>query len=202
MNVRIIPARAEHAPHIGRVVTMAIGRELAEQLAGEEHSVEDVENLFTSLAARTDSQYSYLNALVAIDDENNVAGVVVSYDGAELHRLRTAFMEEAKTAIGLVIDGEPDDETGPEEFYLDSLGVFPKYRGRGIASRLIEAAGCRAAKAGKPLGLLVSKHNPDARRLYDSLGFLPAGERPFAGEMMTHLVKTTNPDQPTDSSLQ
>ncbi len=201
MNVRIIPAKAEHAPMIGRVVTMAIGHELAEQLAGPEHTVDDVVVLFSSLAARTDSQYSYLNSLVAVDDEGNVAGVVVSYDGAELHRLRMAFMEEAGEAIGLVFDGEPEDETGPEEFYLDSLGVFPEYRGHGIASRLIEAAGCRAAKAGKPLGLLVSKHNPNARRLYDSLGFMPDGERPFAGEMMTHLIKT-NHLHPSKSSLQ
>ena len=189
MNPQIIPAGIEHGPYIGRAVTIAIGNDLAADLAGPDHTVEDVEALFSSLARREDSQYSYRNSLVAVDSDNNVMGVIVSYDGARLHRLRKAFMSEAETAIGLRFDGEPDDETDPDEYYLDSLAVFPPYRGKGIARQLIEAASLRAAAAGKPLGLLVSKTNPNARRLYDSLGFRPCGDRPFAGELMTHLRK-------------
>lgn len=188
MEIKIREGRVDDAPWIGKVVTMAIGEELAQELAGAEHSVTDVERMFATLAARDDSQYSYRNALVAVDDADNVLGVVVAYDGARLRTLRLAFMEEAKEAIGLVFDREPDDETGPEEFYLDSLGVFPQYRGEGIARRLIEGAAARAHAAGKPLGLLCSKGNPGARRLYDSLDFRQVGERPFAGEMMDHLI--------------
>lgn len=189
MKQEIRAATREDARRIGRVVTMAIGEELARELAGENHTVEDVELMFATLAARDDSQYSYRNSLVAVSDADEVMGVVVSYDGAELYRLRKAFMEEAKAAIGLEFDGDPPDETGPEEFYLDSLGVFPQYRGQGIARKLIEAAAERAKIAGKPLGLLCSKDNPNARKLYDALGFRPVGERPFAGEMMDHLVR-------------
>ena len=166
---------------------MAIGDELAQDLAGDGHSIEDVREMFTSLARRTDSQYSYLNAHIAVDGDGRAIGAVVAYDGAHLHRLREAFFEEAEKAIGLVFDTLPDDETGPEEFYLDSLGVLPEYRGQGIAHRLIRAAAGQAAGISKPLGLLVSNHNPDARRLYESLGFVPVGQRPFAGEMMTHM---------------
>ena len=147
MEIKIREGRVDDAPWIGKVVTMAIGAELAQELAGAEHSVTDVERMFASLAARDDSQYSYRNVLVAVDDADNVLGVVVAYDGARLRTLRLAFMEEAKEAIGLVFDREPDDETGPEEFYLDSLGVFPQYRGEGIARRLIEAAAARAHAA-------------------------------------------------------
>lgn len=187
MNPHIIPAEIEHAPYIGQAVTMAIGNDLAADLAGPDHTVDDVEAMFTSLARREDSQYSYRNSLIAVDSDNNVMGVIVSYDGARLHQLRKAFMSEAGTAIGLRFDGDPDDETDPDEYYLDSLAVFPPYRGQGIARKLIEAASIRATQAGKPLGLLVSKTNPDARHLYDSLGFRPVGNRPFAGELMTHL---------------
>ncbi|MBD5357942.1 MAG: GNAT family N-acetyltransferase [Bacteroides sp.] len=187
MTTKIIPASPEHAPYIGKAIIMAIGEELTNHLAGEKHTPEDVENLFTSLAQRTDSQYTYLNSMVAVDEDNNVEGVVVSYDGARLYELRKAFFEEAEKAIDLKIEGTPDAETGPEEFYLDTLAVFPEYRGKGIATNLIKAAGERAASAGKPLGLLVSKTNPNARHLYDTLGFRPVGERPFAGEVMNHL---------------
>lgn len=188
MITKIIPASVEHAPFIGKAITMAIGDELTAHLAGEKHTEEDVVKLFSTLARRTDSQYSYLNSMVAINDGNSVAGVVVAYDGANLHELRKAFFEEAEKAIGLKISGMPQDETGPEEFYLDTLAVFPEYRGKGIATRLIKAAGERAEKLGKPLGLLVGKTNSNAQCLYESLGFQTVGERPFAGELMNHLV--------------
>ncbi|MDE6255548.1 MAG: zinc ABC transporter permease, partial [Muribaculaceae bacterium] len=54
---------------------------------------------------------------------------------------------------------------------------------------LVKAVSKKAEGKGKPVGLLVSKTNPDARKLYDSLGFVSVGERPFAGEMMNHLMK-------------
>lgn len=225
MAIRIIPARIEDAPLIGKAITIAIGDELVEDLAGEMHTPEDVLELFTSLARRSDSQYSYLNTLVALDkeDNNKVAGLIVSYDGARLYTLRHAFFKEASEKIGMEIEGFiPDstdskdsglrgsdstisnsnaddlektydlipkeyDETSADEYYLDSLAVFPEYRGRGIARELIKAAVERAKEAGKPAGLLVSKHNPKARELYESLGFKPIGERFFAGELMTHM---------------
>ena len=44
---------------------MAIGDELAERLGAPEHSSADVVTLFASLAARTDTQYSYMNSFSA-----------------------------------------------------------------------------------------------------------------------------------------
>lgn len=186
-RIKIVAARREDAESIGRAVTMAIGEELAEELAGPNHTAADVERMFSSLAVRSDAQYSYLNSFVALDSEGNVVGAVVVYDGANLHRLREAFISEAKEAIGLEYDEDWPDETDSEEFYLDSLAVFEGYRGKGIAHRLIEAAAELAKVSGKPLGLLVSKSNDRARRLYESLGFKCIGERPFAGEVMYHM---------------
>lgn len=189
MTVKIIQANESHAPYIGKAITLAIGDELVKGLAGESHTPEDVLNLFISLAKRTDTQYSYLNSLVAIDENENPLGVVVSYDGADLHRLRVPFFEEAEKRIGLKIDGVPADETGPEEVYLDTLAVFPPFQGKGIGRDLILSTYGKAQEIGKPLGLLVSKTNPKARSLYESVGFEEVGERPFAGEMMDHLMK-------------
>lgn len=184
----IIPARPEDACYIADAILMAIGEELTLSLAGEDHSRNDVRELFRSLAQRNDSQYSYLNSLIAINEHGEVAGVIVCYDGAELHRLRKVFFEQAAEKIGLVLDRVPDDETDGNEFYLDSLAVFPSFRGKGLARKLIKEALIKASKHGKPLGLLCSNHNPGARRLYDSLGFVYSGDRPFAGEMMNHLI--------------
>lgn len=186
INIRI--ATPADAPFIGEAITLAIGEELTRNLAGDSHTPEDVRNLFADLARRDDSQYSYLNTLVATESDGTVAGLIVSYDGADLRRLRRSFFTEAETAIGLKIEGEPNDETGPEEYYIDTLAVFPDFRGRGIACQLIEAAAERAKSIGKPTGLLVDKTNHRARGLYDRLGFRQVGERPFAGEMMDHLL--------------
>ena len=83
------------------------------------------------------------------------------------------------------IDSLPG-ETEADEFYLDTLMTLPEYRGKGVARALIADAALKAQRAGKPLGLLCDKDNDRARRLYESVGFVNVGERPFAGHLMTH----------------
>lgn len=187
-NFRIVGAEAADAPLIGRAVVAALGPELPKNLAGS-RAVADVVDLFAALAARTDSQYSYLNTLKAIDSENRPMGFIVGYDGSRLHTLRLAFFDEAASRLGRDMRGNMGDETGPGEFYLDSLAVMPEFRGRGIGSALIEAMARRGAACGLCPGLLCDKSNSSARRLYESLGFRPVGERSFAGELMDHLQR-------------
>lgn len=190
--MKIIPAKQEYAPLIGRAVTMAIGDELTLQLAGDAHTAADVEALFTSLARRDDTQYSYRNTLAAVDEvTGEVMGLVVGYDGAGLVAMRRVFFAEAAEQIGMVVEGDPDSipgETSDDEFYLDTLAVFPAFRGRGVARALIGALRERAKKTGKPVGLLVDTGNHRARALYESVGFRQVGEREFAGELMDHML--------------
>jgi len=188
-DFKIAPARPEHAPYIAQAVLMAVGEEIELGLAGGEERRPLAMQAFTELAARDDSQYSYLNSLVATDADGHVAGVIVSYDGARLHDLRRAFFEVAERVLGLHFDDSLDDETDAGEIYLDSIAVFPDFRGHGLAGRLIEAAAHHHAGAGKPLGLLVDVPNTRAYDLYRRLGFTKVGQRPFAGVMMDHLQR-------------
>ena len=187
---KIIDATEQDAPLIAWAIMEAIGPELVASLAGD-HTEDDVRETFTRLARRTDSQYSYLNSRIALAPDGNQAGVCVSYDGGKLIPLRQAFFEEATHILGWKMTPEEmthvPEETCGEEFYLDSLAVLPQYRGHGMATALIKDATGKAAKAGLPPGLLVSDHNPQARKLYESLGFRAVGRRPFAGETMTNL---------------
>lgn len=184
--MKIVNARKTDAPLIARSIMDAVGEEICSGLASKGHTLEDVERLFTTLAMREDSQYSYLNALIALNESGEAVGVCIGYDGAYLYDLRKAFFEEAERILGLEM-GDIDDETDSGEFYIDTLAVLPEYRGRGIASELLHASIERANMLGKPAGLLVDKENSRARRLYERIGFRKVGERPFCYVMMDHL---------------
>ncbi len=187
-SISIRPATAADASYIAQGIIMAIGEEIALKFAETLERRPLVDRLFTELAERDDSQYSYLNSHVATAADGRVAGIVVAYDGARLHELRRAFTAKAAEILGLEIDPETmDDETTPDEVYLDSLAVFPEFRGRGIAHRLIECASEKAHRMGKPLGLLCEYENLPAATLYRSLGFKTIGQLPFAGVMMNHM---------------
>ena len=83
-----------------------------------------------------------------------------------------------------------EDETDASEYYLDSLGVLPEYRGCGVGAKLILALKEIAyEKYNKPLGLLVDFENPKAERLYKSLGFERVEEKDFLGHKMWHMVR-------------
>ena len=190
MEFKIIDALPENAELVAWGIMEAVGEEIIANLAGEK-SREDVAELFARLVRREDSQYSYLNTRIAVDSKGNPMGICVSYPGKDLITLRRAFFKEARQTLGWQLSEEEMDsfpaETCDEEFYLDSLAVVSDFRGHGVGSALISDAKAKASQAGLPLGLLVADDNPAARQLYESLGFLPVGRRPFAGEEMTNM---------------
>lgn len=186
----IRPARPADAPALARGIVMALHEDIALSFAGSPDRLPLVDELFRRLAERDDTQYSHRNALVAEDPEGNVAAILIAYDGALLHRLRQPFVNEANALLGTDFDNETmDAETSADEFYLDSLAVFPPYRGHRLGSRLILAMAEHHASAGKPLGLLCEQGYEHLRRLYTSLGFRDVGIRPFAGTEMHHMQR-------------
>lgn len=192
MDIKIIDAQPTDASFIAETVMTAVGSEICEGMAGT-HSIEDVRGIFTRLAGRDDSQYSWRNTRLAVDSDGNRIGACVSYDGSKLRCLRRSFFEEANKTLGWGLTSEEIEnipaETDENEFYLDSLMVLPSFRKQGIATKLISDASRRADVFGKRLGLLVDTDNPRARRLYESLGFQEVGIRPFAGVEMYHMQK-------------
>ncbi len=185
-------ATPRDASLIADAILEAIGPDLTDHLAGKNNTRQDVHDLFLRLAAREDTQYSYLNSRIARDADGLPMGVCVSYDGADLKRLRRPFFTEANSVFGWGITPEEVEalpgETEKDEFYLDTLMTLPSYRGRGIAKALIMDAKEKASAKGKPLGLLCDIDNDRARKVYDAMGFKESGLRPFAGHDMNHLL--------------
>ena len=176
--MKILPANPSHAADIARLIITAMTDDCCQFLVGPNHTLEDFYNTMLRLVLMDDSQYSWRNAFVAVDDEAApddiehapVAGAIVGYDGKDLHY------------------SNMDDETAEGEFYLDSLAVYPHYRKRGIASQLLNRFIEHAASLGLPAALLVDKGNPSAERLYTSLGFEYCNDATWGGHAMRHLV--------------
>lgn len=185
--IEIKLAQKEQSAEIARLIMMAMTDDCCLHFCGVGHGLNDFRRMMTSLVEREDSQYSYRNTLVAMDDDK-VVGIAVSYDGGRLHELRQAFIQAAKEQIGKDHSGM-DDETQAGELYLDSLAVLPENRRRGIAQRLLRATKGRADQLGLPcVGLLVDKGNPAGEALYTSVGFRYVNDSQWGGHPMKHLV--------------
>lgn len=181
----------EDASFIGKTITEAMGHDMCVGLASGEENLPKVSQLFTDLAARSDSQYSYKNTLVATNENGDKIGAIIAYDGAGLREMRKAFIEKANELLGWNVTIEEADnwesETNGNEIYLDSLYVIPEYRNQGVGSSLIKSAIEKYKNIGKPFGLLVEPNNNNAHKLYKQLGFKEDGINGFCGEPMLHL---------------
>ncbi len=188
-NIIIKCAAVAHSADIARLIMLAMSDDCCRYLAGEGHTLDDFLRMMERLVRMDDSQYSWRNALVALDGDGSVAGACVAYDGADLHRLRQRFFEAASECLQRDFTGIAD-ETFPGEYYIDSLAVYPQYRRRGIAAALLKAMSQRAFAIGLPAALLVDKQNPNAERLYSSLGFRRVSDAVWGGHEMRRMHLT------------
>ncbi|MCQ6958556.1 GNAT family N-acetyltransferase [Mucilaginibacter aquariorum] len=188
----IRPARLTDAPAISQLIVLAMGN-LAGKFANSTDEAK-ILSLFERFVSQTGNQYSYENILVW-DEQAEVCGMIIAYDGAELDKLRKPFLEYTRSQLGFT--GQPEDETQSGEFYIDCLSVNPRHQGKGFAKKLIKALFDRAAELGhQTVGLLVSKGNDKAKKLYTGLGFGLKGEKELLGGFHYHLQYPVLNDPP------
>ena len=185
--IEIREATKNQAAEIANLIMIAMTDDCCLYFCGDGYGLEDFRKMMIMLVELENSQYSYKNALVAMDGDK-VVGISVSYDGGRLHELRRAFIEAAKKYIGKD-HSAIDDETQAGELYLDSLAVLPDYRRQGIARKLVSATKKKAEKMHLPsVGLLVDKGNPEGEAFYTSIGFRYIGDNQWGGHPMKHLI--------------
>ena len=196
-QITIRKGKPDDASRIASLIIMAMTEECCLYFCGEKHTIDDFHEAMTTLALRTDSQYSYLNTLCAVDEKDNIVGVCTSYDGALLHQLRKAFIDTAWERWGMDHSNMPD-ETQAGELYIDSLAVDPEYRGMGIAKQLLEATIQKSREMHLPAtGLLVDTGNPRAELLYNKVGFRVVDTNTWGGHPMKHMTIEHNPTKIT-----
>ena len=183
MEIIIRPAAKEDVRIIAEAVAMAIGTASVVHYCGEDYMI-----ALQEAALHEGTQYSYTGALVA-EVDGQLAGALCGYDGALLEPLREGTLEVIRKynpAVRVL-----DDETQAGEFYLDSIGVLPQFRGLGIGAMLLSEMTRRAHEAGhQHVALIVDEDNPSAEKLYTRLGFRRAGTRMFFGHRMWHMQHT------------
>jgi ribosomal protein S18 acetylase RimI-like enzyme len=181
----IRPAQPADAPAVASLIILAMGK-LASKFANSDDNRQQI-NLFERFASQAGNQYSYNNILVW-DEAGDVCGMVMAYDGAKLDELRKPFLEYTTTQLGFI--GQIEDETQPGEYYIDCLAVYPSHQGKGIAKRLLSALFDRAAQLNhQTVGLLVSKGNDKAKKLYTDIGFKVMGDKALLGGIHEHLQR-------------
>lgn len=89
--MEIQSAQKFQALSIARLIMQAMNYECCQYFVGPDHTLDDFERVMTELVLSEDSQYSYKNTMVAIDEDGGVCGMCVSYDGGHLHDLRKAL---------------------------------------------------------------------------------------------------------------
>jgi len=181
-NIR--PARPEDYKQVAPLIIQAM-----EDLACTFANAKDPQKaipLFEHFFQQKANQYSFEHTLVY--EETAVAmGSITFYDGELLAQYRKPFLEyisEKYKVTGLVIE----DETTPNEVYIDTLSVSPKHQGKGIGKQLLAAAISQAKNSDqKKIGLLVDLNNPNAKKLYLSLGFESVGKKQLGNCVYEHL---------------
>jgi len=146
---------------------------------------EKAKDFLLHFTVQENNQYSYKNCWVAEEEKAVVAAANV-YDGALLHHLRQPVVDFIKHHYNHAFIAEDETEAG--EWYIDTIGVDPRYRGKGMGTKVLQfLVDEYVYKQHKVLGLLVDEDNPDAKRLYERIGFETVGKRKIFGKTMEHL---------------
>ena len=184
--VQLRDATLDDAPFIARVVLAGIDMlDMDAVLPDEQRAV--FEHLI-KICRMDDTLYSYLNTRIAEIDGNPV-GALVAYDGAHYARMREKTFGLVQQTSGLDLSRNAM-ETGPGEFYLDSMAIFSDFRGMSVGKMLMRNRVDFALNNGfQKVTLLVDKDKPRLQQYYESEGFAFGEELFVFGSWYNKLVK-------------
>ena len=184
--VQLRDATLDDAPFIARVVLAGIDMlDMDAVLPDEQRAI--FEHLI-KICRMDDTLYSYLNTRIAEVDGKPV-GALVAYDGARYATLRAKTFGLVQQTSGMDLSNNAM-ETGPSEFYLDSMAILSDYRGIGIGKLLMRDRVDFAFNNGfQKITLLVDKDKPRLQQYYESEGFAFSEEMFVFGSWYNKLVK-------------
>ena len=140
----------------------------------------DDEAFLAQLFASTRPEFSFL-----VLPESQKQSLITMQFNAQRQQYDASYPEAESTII--MVHGQPVGrmlvDRNDLEFTLIDIALAPEHRNAGIGTSLIMKFLTEAIAASKPVRLHVAKSNP-AQRLYERLGFSPAGEQSMYLEMI------------------
>lgn len=184
MHIR--PAKSTESWPVAELINLAM-LEITYQFIGKE-DLREANAFIAHFVEQEGNQYSYQNIFVAVE-EDEIIGQICLYDGAELKTLRQPILNRIFEKYG--VNYQAADETQVDEIYIDTFAVCPLAQGKGVGKQLLTfAIDYFAHQQKQTLGLLVGRDNPNAKRLYERLGFKVTNEVNIFGKAMDHMQHT------------
>ncbi len=166
-EITIRPATEDDAEIIARAFLVAMWT--------PEQRMQQMLPFCSTLAHRTDTLYSWRNAVVAqVNGED--AGVLIGYDGAHYDDMMAVTFTAVRDNMG-IDHTAMNHEATTGEWYLDTLCVFPTFRRRGVATALLNHGIAKGLSTPgiDAVTLYVDGNHPWVVNLYASVGFKHAG---------------------------
>lgn len=169
MNIR--PAAKADAPILAELVNYA-GEGMPLYLWGKMAAPgEDAWQIGRARAERETGAFSYRNALV-IEEGGEAAGCLIGYGIPD---------RPEPVSVGIppmFVPLQELENLAPATWYINVLGVLPRFRNRGLGARLLALADETArARSKRGSSLIVADANAGARRLYARSGFREQASR-------------------------
>ena len=154
-------------PEISILILNAI-HDLANMLTGENEK-EKILKTLDSFVFMDVNRLSYKNTYT-YDIEDELAGLIIAYDSNKVSQLDSPILKHLESK-NIFLEAF-DKECFEDEFYIDTLSVFEKFQGRGIAKELLAFIYDKARELGfKKVSLIVDVDNLKALNLYEKMGF-------------------------------
>jgi ribosomal protein S18 acetylase RimI-like enzyme len=119
--------------------------------------------------------------------DGNVAGCLIAYLGKDELKLERAWLDldvdEDIKALGTPM---PMKESNDDEYYIETIATFPNYRGRGVATKLMQYVIDQEPTA--KWSLNCDYHNERAYYVYNKFGFKTQSDINLYGHNHRHMV--------------
>lgn len=186
------PMTSKDGDAVSQLIVMAI-EDLAEQFT----KVVKVEDLYLRLQMLIDTPETRFSAGygVVIEEDGVVAGAGFAYSGKIIRQLTKNMINLMKEKGAFYHEDEErrlinSKEANEDEFYIDNLAVFKAFRGKSYSRFIIEAFEKRAKEEGfSKISILADLNNPNAKAIYERMGYVPDSVFRVLGHDYNHMVK-------------
>lgn len=170
MHYSIFPAKPSQADDLTELYLMA-GGGLMEFLFDGLIASDVIYDIICKVVTETDSELSYLNACVAIDNRTQKIVGGCNFYSSEKHRVSNEMRMFIPPARLQWVEKIFTTRQG-NSLYVNALSVYPAYRRQGIGKQLLAKMIEQAKLQGyDSLSLIVWNDNIEARALYQAYGF-------------------------------